>query len=92
MNDCYVFSDLHMFSRRSLAAEQMDQIRATVRKAATLVLAGDIVDFKWSELGSIEETAMATSEWLEDLLGESNRCEIHYLLGNHDHQEALIQR
>jgi hypothetical protein len=92
MNECYVISDLHMFSRRSRAADQMEQIRKTVSSATTLVLAGDIVDFKWSEIGEPKETAEAASEWLEKLLQASTDCELHYLLGNHDHHPALIER
>lgn len=90
MNDCHVISDLHMFSRRSRVADHLGEIRDKARSSRTLVLAGDIVDFKWSELGSVEATAGATADWLEELLGHG--CDIHYLLGNHDHHPALVER
>lgn len=85
MSDCIVLSDLHLFSRRSRVDDQMSTIRSAVRGARTLVLAGDIVDFKWSTLGSFEATAVAARAWLEGLLEENEGLKLRYVLGNHDH-------
>jgi len=92
LNDCIVISDLHLFSQRSQADEHLPRIHAAVRSSRALVLAGDIVDFKWSRVGSIDDTADAARLWLEELLDQNPEGELHYLLGNHDHVPALITR
>lgn len=92
MGSCHVISDLHLFSRRSQAAKRSDELERVVRESRRLVLAGDIVDFKWSEIGDEERTAEAAAEWIERLMRINPRCEFHYVLGNHDHHPALIAR
>lgn len=89
---CTVLSDLHLFTRRSRADGVQDRIERAVRGSRTLVLAGDIVDFRWSELGSDGATVDAAEEWIEGLLGLTPDLRIHYVLGNHDHHPLLIQR
>jgi UDP-2,3-diacylglucosamine hydrolase len=48
------------------------------------VLNGDIFDFRWSTLPSVEITAARAAEWLEALHAKYPECDIHYVLGNHD--------
>ena len=90
--ECIVVSDLHLFTKRSRVDEHMPRIHGAAQQARTLVLAGDIVDFKWSRLASLDATADAAREWLEELLDQSGTCRVHYVLGNHDHVPELIDR
>ncbi|MGB0578139.1 MAG: metallophosphoesterase [Limisphaerales bacterium] len=92
MGACHVISDLHLFSRRSLATNRREELEQVVRESRSLVLAGDIVDFKWSEIGDEERTAEAATEWIEELMRINPRCELHYVLGNHDDHPALIAK
>ena len=53
----YFVSDLHLFSRRSLAPRHEAALHAAAARAHTFVLGGDIFDFRWSHYHSPEETA-----------------------------------
>ena len=55
-----VVSDLHLFSARSEYARYEERFLDLCKGKDLLVLNGDIVDFKWSQLGSFEATADAT--------------------------------
>ncbi|MEM6569985.1 MAG: metallophosphoesterase [Planctomycetota bacterium] len=92
MADCIVLSDLHLFSRRSRADEHQRALLDAARRARTVVLAGDIVDFKWSSVGGAEATSDAARAWLEELLEAGDDVQVHYLLGNHDHLPEHIER
>lgn len=92
MSDCVVLSDLHLFSRRSRAEEHRRDLLDAARRARTVVLAGDIVDFRWSRIGDADATSDAARAWLEELLDAGGDVEVHYLLGNHDHVPAHIER
>jgi UDP-2,3-diacylglucosamine hydrolase len=81
---CYFLSDLHLFSKRSRADVYAEVIHATARQAHTIVLGGDIFDFKWSTLPSLEASIAKSIQWLTDLIEPHSECEFHYLLGNHD--------
>ncbi|MEL6427640.1 MAG: metallophosphoesterase [Planctomycetota bacterium] len=89
---CTVVSDLHLFTRRSRAHAFQDQIEEAALRSHTLVLAGDIVDFRWSELGSDEATVDAAEQWIERLLERAPELRVHYVLGNHDDHPQLIER
>lgn len=92
MGACHVISDLHLFSRRTQAPTWGGELEQVVRESRCLVLAGDIVDFKWSEVGDGEQTAAAAAEWIERLMRINPQCEFHYVLGNHDDHPALIAK
>lgn len=79
-----VVSDLHLFARRSMGAERFAGLRARLAEADLLVLNGDIFDFRWSTLPDHAATIAASSRWLRQLAEDHPRCEIHYVLGNHD--------
>jgi UDP-2,3-diacylglucosamine pyrophosphatase LpxH len=87
---CFV-SDLHLFARRSDAPRYADAIRSAVRRSSVLVLGGDIFDFSWSTLPTLEDTVEAAFEWLERLAFEHPHCRIHYLLGNHDYCQPFLE-
>lgn len=80
----YFLSDLHMFSRRSHSQRHESEIREAAAQARTLVLGGDIFDFRWSTIPSLEQTIEAAIGWLDELTRASSGCEFHYVLGNHD--------
>lgn len=85
-------SDLHLLARRSAGEEYLKSLRPQLVLANTLVLNGDIFDFRWSTLPSMEVTATRAVEWLSELHAAYPACEIHYVLGNHDCPEFFAER
>lgn len=85
-------SDLHMFSRRSIYHEHEDEILARVQDARVFVLGGDIVDFSWTTLPTVEATVDAAIDWLATLVASNRNCQFHYLLGNHDCHSVFVDR
>ncbi len=83
-------SDLHLFARRSDAPRYADAIRTAARRSAVLVLGGDIFDFSWSTLPTLDDTVEAAFHWLQRLADEHPQCQIHYLLGNHDYCQPFL--
>jgi UDP-2,3-diacylglucosamine hydrolase len=49
-----------------------------------VVLGGDIFDFRWSTLSSLNESIDNSILWLNELISPHDHCVFHYLLGNHD--------
>lgn len=86
----YFVSDLHLFSRRSLAASHERALHAAAGKAGAFVLGGDIFDFRWSMLHSTEATVDAAIRWLDELVGSHKQCDFQYVLGNHDANERFV--
>ena len=91
-HNAYFVSDLHLFARRSTAPAHMDAIQYHANRARTMVLGGDIFDFRWSTLKDFHHTIDAATEWLDTLVCGAPRCQFHFLLGNHDHHASLIGR
>lgn len=89
--NAYFVSDLHLFSRRSTGEEVLPELKRKVRQAHTVVLGGDIFDFKWSTHGSHEATCVRACDWINDLLSENPQCEFHYILGNHDSNPMFVR-
>jgi len=92
MPKAYFVSDLHLFANRSEAARYREAMDAAAAGAAAFVLGGDIFDFRWSTLATIEQTVDAAIWWLEKLLADAPACQFHYLLGNHDYHRQFIDR
>lgn len=86
----YFVSDLHLFSRRSLADRHEQALHAAAAKAGSFVLGGDIFDFRWSTLESTEATVEAALRWLDELVGSHRQCDFHYVLGNHDSNQRFV--
>jgi UDP-2,3-diacylglucosamine pyrophosphatase LpxH len=86
----YFVSDLHLFSRRSQAPQHAGALHATARRARTFVLGGDIFDFRWSTLGSVETTVRASVDWLDQLVGKNPDCQFHFVAGNHDYNQRFL--
>jgi UDP-2,3-diacylglucosamine hydrolase len=85
-------SDLHLFTRRSEGSRYVGAIRAAARRSSALILGGDIFDFQWSTLSSIQATVDASIEWLEHLAADNPQCHIYYLLGNHDYCRPFLDQ
>lgn len=86
----YFVSDLHLFSRRSLAPRHEAAIRAAASEATTFVLGGDIFDFRWSTLPNLERSIAAAVDWLAALTAINSQCAFHFVLGNHDYNRQFI--
>ena len=84
-------SDLHLFSRRSVGQQRWDQNRTLISAASTIVLGGDMFDFRWSQLGSLDATLDAANLWLENAVALNPRASWVYLLGNHDCHPRLLK-
>ncbi len=78
-------SDLHLFSQRSHAEKHDDLLHDAAEKSDVFVLGGDIFDFKWSTLPTLDESISAAGCWLVDFATAHSNCQFHLLLGNHDH-------
>jgi UDP-2,3-diacylglucosamine hydrolase len=79
-----VVSDLHLFARRSQGNACLESLRRELASVQTLVLNGDIFDFRWSTVGDLDMSVSAAIAWLRDLSGKFPDCQFHYVLGNHD--------
>jgi UDP-2,3-diacylglucosamine hydrolase len=80
----FVISDLHLFTHRTMAEVYMDEIRHAASQADFFVLNGDIFDFRWTNLASMEHTAHAAIDWLETFCTDFPHCRLFYIMGNHD--------
>lgn len=88
----YFLSDLHLFSSRSTASSYEPEIRRRAQSAHTMILGGDIFDFKWSRFASLKASIRAASEWVEELVASHKDCSFYYLLGNHDsHPDFVLE-
>lgn len=92
MPKAYFVSDLHLFANRSEAARYREAIDEAAAGAAVFVLGGDIFDFRWSTLATIEQTVDAAMRWLTALIAPCPECRFHYLLGNHDYHRQFMER
>ncbi len=90
--NAYFVSDLHLFSNRSTGDLILPELRDRVRQTHTVVLGGDIFDFKWSTHESDERSVEKAVEWTEDLLEQNANCEYHYILGNHDSRPEFVEQ
>ncbi|MCP4640800.1 MAG: hypothetical protein GY851_10220 [bacterium] len=84
-----VVSDLHLFCRRSRVPDHMDALHDAVAASDLCVLNGDIFDFRWTTLDTIEETVDESIRWLDAFISRHAHAEMHYVLGNHDNVSAF---
>jgi UDP-2,3-diacylglucosamine hydrolase len=80
----YFFSDLHLLANRSSGPSVAHDIARAAKQAHTIVLGGDIFDFKWSTLLSLQHSIDDSIRWLESLVDANPQCMFYYVLGNHD--------
>ena len=88
----YVVSDLHLFAHRSAAGRYMRAVRNAAAEADFFVLNGDIFDFHWTTLPTVEDTTQAAVDWLQTLAEENPRCQFHFVLGNHDCYRFFVEK
>jgi UDP-2,3-diacylglucosamine pyrophosphatase LpxH len=87
-----VVSDLHIFSCASLYKHKLPEFFEAASRYNTIVLNGDIFDFKRSIFQSVTETTAQAVDWLRDLCARFPNTSFYYLLGNHDsHPEFVTQ-
>lgn len=86
----FFLSDLHLFARRSKGHAVEARIHESARRAHTMVLGGDIFDFKWSTRPSLEHSIAESISWLEELVSAHPQCAFHFLLGNHDSHPKFV--
>ena len=67
-----------------------DAIKQAVADSSTFVLGGDIFDFRWSTLPSLQHTVDAALHWLDELAAVNRRCKLHFVLGNHDYNRQFL--
>jgi UDP-2,3-diacylglucosamine hydrolase len=89
MQSVSTVSDLHLFCKRSQAERYMPGILDAASRADHFVLNGDIFDFRWTTLSTIDETVNEAIRWLTDFLSANPQCQVHYVLGNHDYVLAF---
>lgn len=80
----YVLSDLHLFADRSSFDLYSEQIVEISHQADFIVLNGDIFDYRWSRFLTTAETTKAALNWLDQLTSRNAKCQIYYVMGNHD--------
>jgi len=56
------------------------------------VLNGDVFDFRWTTLPTVEETVRAALDWLRDFATAHPQCQILYVMGNHDNLQLFADR
>ena len=92
MDKCFFVSDLHLFANRSRAWKFLDEMTLAASEARNFVLGGDIFDFRWARTKNHRQTVDRAAEWLTDLVGPCPKCDFHFVLGNHDYHQMLIDR
>ena len=87
----FFVSDLHHFSKRSQQDRYDEPLHAVLPEAETLYMGGDIFDFRWSKLESLDASVDAANDWLIALMERYPNCKFHYLLGNHDSCTTFVR-
>lgn len=80
-----------MFSQRSGFAEHEEKIYEAASQADFFILNGDTFDFRWTTLPTIDETVLEAVHWLDTLTERFPNCHFHFILGNHDNNQAFIE-
>ena len=92
MNKGLVISDLHMFSRRSVSAQHLEHLYEKIARSNALVLNGDIFDFRWTSLSSVEETVEKANLFVRNLIDRFPACQFYYVCGNHDSYPPFVEQ
>lgn len=91
MSNGLVVSDLHIFSAVSTWQQHSARFETEIAASTTVVLNGDIFDFKRSTFDSTADTVKAAIAWLERRLDDHPDTKFHYVIGNHDAVTPFIQ-
>ena len=87
-----VVSDMHMFSGRSVGKEHFDSLYEKISSADACVLNGDIFDFSWTALPTIEDAVNKAEDFLKGLIESFPKCRFYFVCGNHDSYPPFIER
>lgn len=90
-NQTYFVSDLHLFSKRSLAPSHQQSLHSAAASARTFIFGGDIFDFRWSTYRCSKVTTTAAIDWLDNLVSRHSSCRFHFILGNHDSNARFVE-
>ena len=89
---CRFVSDLHhLLSPIRGRSLRIGNLASGQRDGCSSVGCGDIFDFKWSTLASQNETIREACLWLINLASLNRRCEVQYVLGNHDFNDPFME-
>ena len=77
------FSDFHLFASRSRGNAIIDQVKELAQEADTLIICGDLFDFRWSNFSNHSKAFDEAFLWMERLCQEIT-IPVVYILGNHD--------
>lgn len=89
---CRFVSDLHhLLSPIRGRSLRIGNPASGQRDGCSSVGCGDIFDFKWSTLASQNETIREACLWLINLASLNRRCEVQYVLGNHDFNDPFME-
>ena len=84
MKSGFVVSDLHLFTRWTCVKKHISTIKNAAADAEFCVLNGDIFDFRWTTLPSIDDTMAEAANWLRSFAQSHPKCQLYYVMGNHD--------
>ena len=88
----YFVSDLHLFCRRFDGERYWERSLELAGQAKAFVLGGDIFDFRWTTMATIEQTADEAIRMLKTLVASNRNCQFHLLSGNHDYHNTFLMR
>lgn len=88
----YFVSDLHLFSKRSLAPQHEAALKEAASSAFTFIFGGDIFDFRWSTYRCARATTSAAIDWLHEFVSSHSQCQFHFILGNHDSNARFVEQ
>ena len=86
----FVVSDLHLYSDRSRAESFISELDKWVSTCDYLVLNGDSFDFAWTNRPTLAEVIKQALTFIESLLVKYPRCDLCYVIGNHDCEPTFI--
>ncbi|MEM9282469.1 MAG: metallophosphoesterase [Verrucomicrobiota bacterium] len=78
-----VVSDLHLFAKRSVGEAQFATLSTELAQVDTLVLNGDIFDFRWAGCPHKDSIPRAIA-WMVHLREKMPQLDIYFIPGNHD--------
>ena len=85
-------SDFHMFCERSVVDSILPDLDRAAQDVDIIILGGDIVDFKWTQLEDYETTETAALTWLRSFINRHSGKQIVYLVGNHDGPPSYLSQ
>ena len=88
----FIISDLHLLTYRTIYDQYREEVELKLSHSDFFILNGDIVDFRWSIYGSLEKSVSNAELWLRHFCSINPSCTVHYMIGNHDHNQLWMDR